>query len=94
MRSKTHSGGPPTTVQRRRRAGLNHAPGNGARIPVRIGHAHERCGLCVVLPELHRDRVDFKYYESGHMAYLNQVSARQLKKDIADFIGSTKVLTA
>lgn len=43
--------------------------------------------------QTYRDRVDFKYYESGHMAYLNQASARQLKKDIAEFIGSTRVLT-
>jgi carboxypeptidase C (cathepsin A) len=35
------------------------------------------------------DRVDFKYYESGHMAYLNQASAKQLKSDIANFIAST-----
>ena len=36
------------------------------------------------------DRVEFKYYESGHMAYLNQPSAKQLKNDIANFIASTK----
>jgi carboxypeptidase C (cathepsin A) len=36
------------------------------------------------------DRVEFKYYESGHMAYLNQASAKQLKADIAKFISSTK----
>ncbi len=36
------------------------------------------------------DRVKFAYYESGHMAYLNQASAKQLKKDIADFIASTE----
>jgi carboxypeptidase C (cathepsin A) len=35
------------------------------------------------------DRVAFKYYESGHMAYLNQASAKQLKNDIATFISST-----
>ncbi|MDQ2889113.1 MAG: peptidase S10 [Gemmatimonadota bacterium] len=35
------------------------------------------------------DRVEFKYYESGHMAYLNQASARQLKSDIASFIAAT-----
>ncbi len=35
------------------------------------------------------DRVEFKYYESGHMAYLNQASARQLKNDITEFIRST-----
>jgi carboxypeptidase C (cathepsin A) len=37
--------------------------------------------------------VEFKYYESGHMAYLNQESAKQLKADIAAFIGATKQLT-
>ena len=37
----------------------------------------------------YRDRVQFKYYESGHMAYLNQASAGQLKTDIASFIAST-----
>jgi len=36
------------------------------------------------------DRVQFKYYESGHMAYLNQASAKQLKSDIAHFIQSTE----
>ncbi|HEY3933380.1 MAG TPA: hypothetical protein VGL65_02050 [Gemmatimonadales bacterium] len=36
------------------------------------------------------ERVEFKYYESGHMAYLNQVSAKQLKADIATFIASTE----
>jgi carboxypeptidase C (cathepsin A) len=36
------------------------------------------------------DRVEFKYYESGHMAYLNQTSAKQLKADIENFINSTK----
>ncbi len=35
------------------------------------------------------DRVDFKYFESGHMAYLNQTSARELKSDIVDFINAT-----
>jgi carboxypeptidase C (cathepsin A) len=33
--------------------------------------------------------VEFKYYESGHMAYLNQTSAKQLKNDITAFIRST-----
>jgi len=36
------------------------------------------------------DRVQFKYYESGHMAYLNQPSAKQLKADIAQFIAGTE----
>ncbi len=35
------------------------------------------------------DRVQFKYYESGHMAYLNQTSAKQLQADIEHFIQST-----
>jgi carboxypeptidase C (cathepsin A) len=39
------------------------------------------------------DRVQFKYYESGHMAYLNQSSAKQLKVDIARFIASTERLS-
>jgi carboxypeptidase C (cathepsin A) len=38
------------------------------------------------------DRVQFKYYESGHMAYLNQPSATQLKSDIARFIAATEHL--
>ena len=42
--------------------------------------------------QTYRDRVQFKYYESGHMAYLNQDSAKQLKADIAKFIASTKTL--
>jgi carboxypeptidase C (cathepsin A) len=36
------------------------------------------------------DRVEFKYYESGHMAYLNQTSAKQLQGDIEHFIESTE----
>jgi len=36
------------------------------------------------------DRVQFKYFESGHMAYLNQASATQLKSDIVNFITSTE----
>ena len=39
--------------------------------------------------QTYKDRVKFTYYESGHMAYLNQSSARQLKSDIAKFIEST-----
>jgi carboxypeptidase C (cathepsin A) len=38
--------------------------------------------------ETYKDRIDFKYYESGHMAYLNQTSASQLKADIARFINA------
>lgn len=37
----------------------------------------------------YRDRVEYKYYESGHMAYLNQESAGQLRDDIAAFIKAT-----
>jgi carboxypeptidase C (cathepsin A) len=40
--------------------------------------------------QTYRDRVEFKYYKSGHMAYLNQESARQLKSDIVSFIQSTE----
>jgi carboxypeptidase C (cathepsin A) len=40
------------------------------------------------------DRVQFKYYESGHMAYLNQASAKQLKDDISSFIAATVHLAA
>lgn len=43
--------------------------------------------------QTYRDRVEFKYYKSGHMAYLNQESAKQLKADIASFIAATKQLT-
>jgi carboxypeptidase C (cathepsin A) len=39
--------------------------------------------------QTYRDRVEFKYYQSGHMAYLNQDSAHQLKSDIVSFIRST-----
>jgi carboxypeptidase C (cathepsin A) len=39
--------------------------------------------------QTYRDRVEFKYYESGHMAYLNQDSAKQLKSDIVAFIRAT-----
>ena len=40
--------------------------------------------------QTYRDRVEFTYYESGHMAYLDQASARKLKGDIARFIASTE----
>jgi len=40
--------------------------------------------------QTYQDRVEFEYYESGHMAYLNQASAKKLKDDIADFISATK----
>ena len=40
--------------------------------------------------QTYKDRVQFHYYESGHMAYLNQASAKQLKADIARFIASTE----
>ncbi len=36
--------------------------------------------------QTYKDRVKFSYYESGHMAYLNQASAKQLKSDIVSFI--------
>ena len=39
--------------------------------------------------QTYRDRVEFKYYQRGHMAYLKQDSARQLKADIANFIRAT-----
>lgn len=39
--------------------------------------------------QTYHDRVHFSYYESGHMAYLNQASAKQLKANIASFIAST-----
>lgn len=40
--------------------------------------------------QTYRDRVQFDYYESGHMAYLNQPSAKKLKDDITNFINGTK----
>jgi carboxypeptidase C (cathepsin A) len=40
--------------------------------------------------QTYRDRVEYKYYKSGHMAYLNQESAKQLKSDITTFIQSTE----
>jgi carboxypeptidase C (cathepsin A) len=38
--------------------------------------------------QTYRDRIGSRYYESGHMAYLNQPSAHQLKADIVRFITS------
>jgi len=40
--------------------------------------------------QTYKDRVKFDYYESGHMAYLNQASSKQLKQNIANFIESTE----
>ena len=39
----------------------------------------------------YRDRVTLKYYEGGHMMYIHPTLLRQLKRDVADFIQSTKV---
>ncbi|MFI5231895.1 MAG: peptidase S10, partial [Gemmatimonadales bacterium] len=36
------------------------------------------------------DRVKFEYYQSGHMAYLNQSSAKELKQNFAAFVASTE----
>jgi carboxypeptidase C (cathepsin A) len=38
----------------------------------------------------YRDRVQFDYYQSGHMAYLNQTSAKKLQTDIINFINTTQ----
>lgn len=40
--------------------------------------------------QTYKDRVSWKYYESGHMAYLNQTSAQQLRDDITRFITNTE----
>lgn len=40
--------------------------------------------------DTYKDRVQWAYFESGHMAYLNQPSAKKLKAEIASFIASTK----
>lgn len=40
--------------------------------------------------QTYRDRVKFRFYQSGHMAYLNQESQKELKADIANFIQSTE----
>lgn len=39
----------------------------------------------------YRDRVTLKYYEGGHMMYIHPTLLRQLKRDVADFIQSTKL---
>lgn len=39
------------------------------------------------------DRVEFKYYPSGHMVYINQPSAKALKHDIAEFITANEAPT-
>jgi carboxypeptidase C (cathepsin A) len=36
--------------------------------------------------QTYRDRVQFHYYQSGHMAYLNQESAKELRSDIENFV--------
>lgn len=43
--------------------------------------------------QTYRDRTQWSYYESGHMAYLNQESGKQLQRDITGFINSTKDLS-
>jgi carboxypeptidase C (cathepsin A) len=44
--------------------------------------------------ETYKNRVQFEYYESGHMAYLNQTSARKLQQDIEKFIHATETAQA
>jgi carboxypeptidase C (cathepsin A) len=44
--------------------------------------------------QTYKDRVKFDYYESGHMAYLNQSSATQLQHNIEQFIKSTETAQA
>ena len=39
-------------------------------------------------PELHR-HIDFKYYDSGHMIYLNDQELLKLKDNIAGLIEAT-----
>jgi carboxypeptidase C (cathepsin A) len=34
--------------------------------------------------------IGYKYYESGHMVYLNDNVARQFKADIAQFVRETE----
>ncbi len=38
----------------------------------------------------YKNRIVYHYFQSGHMAYLNQASAAKLKQDIAAFITSTE----
>jgi carboxypeptidase C (cathepsin A) len=40
--------------------------------------------------QTYMDRTRFEYYESGHMAYLNQTSARRLRDDIVSFTTATQ----
>jgi len=41
------------------------------------------------VPQSASARIQMKYYEAGHMMYVNPASIAKMKKDIDDFIGST-----
>jgi carboxypeptidase C (cathepsin A) len=41
------------------------------------------------LTEEQRGRIDFQYYEAGHMMYVHEPSLRKFKEDLARFVGET-----
>lgn len=40
--------------------------------------------------ELYNNNISFKFYESGHMIYLNEEVLKQAQKDVSDFINANK----
>jgi carboxypeptidase C (cathepsin A) len=42
------------------------------------------------IPQNLQQNISYKYYESGHMVYLNESVLRQFKADVAQFIHDTE----
>jgi len=60
--------------------------------PHRIMRAGTRCHH-LPIPERLQDHIDYRYYESGHMASAHQESLKALHDDVAAFIHSTDHLS-
>ena len=42
------------------------------------------------IPQTLQQNITYKYYESGHMVYLNEGVVRQFKADVAQFVRDTE----
>jgi carboxypeptidase C (cathepsin A) len=42
------------------------------------------------IPQSLQQNISYKYYESGHMVYLNEGVLRQFKADVAQFVRDTE----
>jgi len=39
------------------------------------------------LEPVHRQNIETRYYEAGHMMYIDEDCLKQLKRDVAEFMG-------